>query len=58
VALTFLPEWRYHRSGVENPSYAGQRLFRHPKRGDWASVVAEMEASLRALAATAPPATS
>jgi hypothetical protein len=48
VALTFLPDWRYHRSGIENPWYASQRLFRQPQCGDWASVVAEIGAALRA----------
>jgi tetratricopeptide (TPR) repeat protein len=51
VALTFLPDWRYHRSGGDNPWYASQRLFRQPKRGDWASVVAEIDAALRQAAA-------
>jgi hypothetical protein len=47
VALTFLPDWRYHRAGTENPWYASQRLFRQPRRGDWASVVADIGAALR-----------
>ncbi|HET7594262.1 MAG TPA: glycosyltransferase family 9 protein, partial [Stellaceae bacterium] len=47
VALAFLPDWRYHRSGTDNPWYASQRLFRQPRRGDWASVVAEIGAALR-----------
>ncbi len=51
VALTFLPDWRYHRSGTDNPWYASQRLFRQPRRGDWASVVAEIGAALRQAAA-------
>jgi len=51
VALTFLPDWRYHRSGADNPWYASQRLFRQPRRGDWASVVAEIGAALRQAAA-------
>ena len=50
VALTFLPDWRYHRSGAENPWYASQRLFRQPQRGDWTSVMAEIEVALRQLA--------
>ncbi|HKW54835.1 MAG TPA: tetratricopeptide repeat protein [Stellaceae bacterium] len=55
VALTFLPDWRYHRSGADNPWYASQRLFRQPRRGDWATVVAEIEAALRDLAARPVP---
>jgi tetratricopeptide (TPR) repeat protein len=51
VALTFLPDWRYHRSGADNPWYASQRLFRQPRRGDWASVVAEIGVALRQAAA-------
>ena len=50
VALTFLPDWRYHRSGADNPWYASQRLFRQPRRGDWASVMADIGAALRDLA--------
>jgi tetratricopeptide (TPR) repeat protein len=49
VALTFLPDWRYHRAGADNPWYASQRLFRQPVRGDWASVMAEIAAELRNL---------
>jgi hypothetical protein len=51
VALTLLPDWRYHRSGADNPWYTSQRLFRQPKRGDWARVMAEIAAELRELAA-------
>jgi len=51
VALTVLPDWRYHRSGADNPWYTSQRLFRQPKRGDWASVMAEIETALRLAAA-------
>ncbi|HEX7966992.1 MAG TPA: tetratricopeptide repeat protein [Stellaceae bacterium] len=47
VALTFLPDWRWHRSGADNPWYGSLRLFRQPRRGDWASVVAEIGAALR-----------
>ena len=47
VALTTLPDWRWHRSGADNPWYASLRLFRQPNRGDWASVVAEIGVALR-----------
>ncbi|HWG78661.1 MAG TPA: hypothetical protein VN681_02750 [Stellaceae bacterium] len=54
VALTFLPDWRYHRAGADNPWYASQRLFRQPKRGDWASVMAEIAAELPRLVSGRP----
>ncbi len=47
MALTFLPDWRYHRSGADNPWYASQRLFRQPAWGDWPSVIARVVEELR-----------
>ena len=50
--LPFRPDWRWHLEREDSPWYPGMRLFRQPRRGDWASVVERVAGELRALAAT------
>lgn len=39
-------DWRWLRERTDAPWYPSMRLFRQPKPGDWASVVAAMEVEL------------
>jgi tetratricopeptide (TPR) repeat protein len=58
VMLSALPDWRWHLDRSDCPWYRSLRLFRQPRRGDWASVVGEIGARLRrdfGLAEAAPP---
>jgi Tfp pilus assembly protein PilF len=58
VMLSALPDWRWHLDRSDCPWYRSLRLFRQPRRGDWASVVREIAARLRhdfGLAEAAPP---
>jgi len=47
VALSWVPEWRWGLEGTTTPWYTSARLFRQPRRGDWASVVQAMALELR-----------
>jgi tetratricopeptide (TPR) repeat protein len=47
VMLSALPDWRWHLDRSDCPWYRSLRLFRQPRRGDWASVVGEIAARLR-----------
>jgi hypothetical protein len=49
VALNWVPEWRWGLEGNTTPWYASTRLFRQPRRGDWASVVGAMAEALHGL---------
>lgn len=46
VALSWVPEWRWGLEGSTTPWYESARLFRQPRSGDWAAVVAAMAAEL------------
>lgn len=44
-------DWRYPRTGTTTPWYPTMRLYRQPKRHDWASVIQHVAADLRQYAA-------
>lgn len=46
VALAHVPDWRFFLGRADSPWYPTMRLFRQPAPGDWASVFADMQASL------------
>jgi Flp pilus assembly protein TadD len=46
VALQHVPDWRWLLRGETCAWYPTMRLFRQPKRGDWASVFARIAACL------------
>jgi tetratricopeptide (TPR) repeat protein len=46
VALQHVPDWRWQLNGEACAWYPTMRLFRQPKRGDWASVFARIAACL------------
>jgi tetratricopeptide (TPR) repeat protein len=46
VALQHVPDWRWQLEGEACAWYPTMRLFRQPKRGDWASVFAQIATCL------------
>jgi ADP-heptose:LPS heptosyltransferase len=46
VALQHVPDWRWLLEGETCPWYPTMRLFRQPRRGDWASVFTAIAATL------------
>jgi hypothetical protein len=55
LLLPFRPDWRWLLDREDSPWYPTLRLFRQPKRGDWASVFANIERELRALRGVKKP---
>ncbi len=50
VLLCFAPDWRWMRGRSDSPWYPTMRLFRQPKRGDWAAVLDQVREELAKLA--------
>ncbi len=46
VLLPFSPDWRWGASGEKTPWYNSLRLFRQSQRGDWQSVLAQIQNEL------------
>jgi hypothetical protein len=51
VMLPFIPDWRWLMGREDSPWYPHHRIFRQPKRGDWAGSVEKMADALRELVA-------
>jgi hypothetical protein len=47
IMLPFNPDWRWLLGRDDSPWYPTARLFRQPVRGDWASVLRSVAASLQ-----------
>jgi hypothetical protein len=46
VLLPFVSDWRWLQARADSPWYPSLRLFRQPKRGDWQSVVQQVQSLL------------
>ncbi|WP_070106562.1 tetratricopeptide repeat protein [Burkholderia plantarii] len=46
IALPFMPDWRWRFGRDDSPWYAGARLFRQVRRGDWSDVVAALRTAV------------
>lgn len=49
IVLPRLSDWRWFKHREDSPWYGGARLFRQSREGDWAGVIARVEAELRLL---------
>ena len=49
ILLARLPDWRWFNDREDSPWYDSARLFRQTHEGDWAGVIAMVEAELRKL---------
>jgi tetratricopeptide (TPR) repeat protein len=47
ILLPFSPDWRWLLERDDSPWYPTARLFRQPRIGDWASVIASLAGELR-----------
>lgn len=47
--LAYTPDWRWLYNREDSPWYPSMKLIRQPERGDWASVVHQVENELTAL---------
>jgi Flp pilus assembly protein TadD len=54
ILLPAMPDWRWQLGRTDSPWYPSARLFRQPRRGDWATPVASIAAALGELAAPYP----
>ena len=44
--IPFIPDWRWLMERSDSPWYSSMQLFRQPKRGDWESVLIEVDRTL------------
>ena len=44
--IPFIPDWRWLMKRSDSPWYSSMQLFRQPKRGDWESVLIEVDQTL------------
>jgi ADP-heptose:LPS heptosyltransferase len=44
--LPFAPDWRWMLDREDSPWYPTMRLFRQPRRDDWASVISQIQRAL------------
>ena len=54
LLLPFAPDWRWGLERSDSPWYPTARLFRQPRAGDWASVIADVRERLSSFAPSSP----